>query len=218
MTVSNLTDALITLDPVFFDDRSSPGTTEKSILMQFLLGYVADVSAQELRDAKRLNLLSQDGYPYDYLAVAGVERNIPRWAGLSDEQYRQNLLDAWNVWLRAGTPSCIEQQISLMGLDARVTDDHMDISRFPSSVDYPSQFNVVIRIDGFVVKWDDGLLWDSGWKWDEVSINNRPSEAQLQSVREITAKFKDVFWICRDIVYEIGGVAVERFNPDIGAT
>src|SRR5690348_6886634 len=58
--------------------------------------------------AARMHLLDDPQSPDDVLPVIAQDRKLPRYPLETDDQHRQRLIDAWDIYELAGTEAVIE--------------------------------------------------------------------------------------------------------------
>lgn len=206
----NLTSHLKQFATNEYSDTSTPGKASLATFLQMILGFSADIARQYQEEAFNIGLLNTTSAPIKSLEIVANQRNIPLLAGLTHDQNVDNVLDAWNVWARAGIPAGIEQQVSLMGLSGRVSEDNIDTSKFPTNTVFPTQTNLEILVTGSASLWGS-MTWGS-FTWGEYIVENFPTDAQLQSCKDIIKTFKFYNWVFREIVIILNGSVLERYS------
>lgn len=184
----------------WFSDQSTKGSQDLSRLIRSVIGFSAD-AASTLRTGAFYSTMMTNDFASDHvIELWGAEVGIPRYAGISMDTYKENLLDAWNVWARAGTPRGIEQQANLMPFPARVdmSGEYLDDVTYTPIASNPSQYNLIIKATVEYVKWDN-IVWGS-FDWGELLAGSTPTTEMIQSYKDICNIFNHIQWVPRDIV------------------
>jgi hypothetical protein len=82
------------------------------------IGMMFDMVAESSRLGVKCWMIRSVEMPPDGLALHGLTRQLPRWAGESHAAYAQRLQKAWDMWAQAGTKQAIITQLAGLGLVA----------------------------------------------------------------------------------------------------
>lgn len=171
----------------------------------FVIGLMSDLIAEGASQAVTNWWINSRKPPEDWLAFLGNERLLPRYPKETSLQYRQRILDAWNIWPFAGDENTIEQQLETMGFTEVQVLDAAEVPLLPP-VGYWSQFWVYIAgghsITGSGPTYGS-FNWGDGTRYGPYGLN----ADEYAAVRGIIRKFKPTEWICREIVWQIEGWA-----------
>lgn len=184
-------------------------------LVGTMYGIPADTVSQGADEAFLHRCLLHELSPDDFLRLAGIERSLPQYAIEDNDDYRERLVDAWDVWPTAGSDTGIVQQLHTQGLSAsyivfnlapggEVYDGTTQvgarhIKQYPSHWDWWAEFAVLIDLPS-------GSIGNGAKPWQDVLGEYSGtgsilfSQAQLDTVRQVVDLFKPVGWLCREII------------------
>jgi hypothetical protein len=165
-----------------------------------------DSVAQGLAHAARSPWLkSEEGPAFDALRYLGSECSLPRYPGETWPQYKARLERVWEDWPLAGGEPAIVGQFAAAGFPG------VQILYFPSEPGprgepppYWSQFSLYFPLGSHPVtgageKWG-AFNWGSAL-WGPAGLT---AEAAF-TMRSIVRKWKPAQWVCRKLIFDLGG-------------
>ena len=109
--------------------------------------------------------------PADALPYLASERQLERMPGQTEANWRQTLLDAWNLWVWAGTKRGIRDAVLRTGYatDVAVYNAH----EWPDGPNVQGWATFWVTLSGVAWTndgvWDDPGVWDDGGTWDSTA-------------------------------------------------
>jgi hypothetical protein len=155
-----------------------------------MVGLYADLVAEGCSQAVKAHLLNMDTSPPDALPVIGSGRDMPRYPGETDAQYRSRLWDAWDAYVVGGTEAAITGQLAEYGLsNTRCISQH-DGWRFeiPPTGSEWSRFVVVIEQTH---SWATAYTYGTGYSYGTaMTYGSAATPDDVATVKGIIMKWK----------------------------
>lgn len=131
------------------------------------VGLTLDAYADDADAAVKVRFVGQ--CPPDALSYHGDERSLPRGPAETEDQYRAQLADAWEIWRLAGTPAGItrvlQHYLSTATIEIKAVRGWQDI--------WGSGVWGDTATWGDLTPWGDGSIWGGGvWGWDPPDHNS----------------------------------------------
>jgi hypothetical protein len=181
------------------------GPVASSLVGVLMLGF--DLAAQALSHAFRAPLDREEGGPaYDALKLLGRDTALPRYPIEGWNQHRARINRAWDDWpLAAGVPALIGQLAAAGFPNAELRYYLGEPGPHGEPAPYYSQFWVYLPkgshpVTGPGAGWGS-FNWGDGTLWGPAGI----TFAQIFTLRSIIAKWKPGQWVCRGVLFDVGG-------------
>lgn len=130
------------------------------------IGKVFDHAYNTVFEAGAAGSLDAPTFPADALALVGHERNIERYPGETNDEYKARVKGAWESWIQAGTMRLVTE-LEYLGLTAEIKEMHtLDWDWDGDSANWSRIWIVITGHDWEPVTWgQDGRFWDVNNVW-----------------------------------------------------
>jgi hypothetical protein len=152
--------------------------------------YMSDLVTEGMAQAIKAHLLEQATSPPDALPRIGNERRMPRYAGESDDQYRDRLLDAWYAYERGGTRVGVISQLAWYDIVANIVSFHDGwLFENPPLIYHWSRFAVFLTTH----PWSTAYLYGAGYSYGTpITYGSTATPAEVDTVKGLIRKWKPV--------------------------
>lgn len=164
----------------------------------------ADLIAEGVRQAIRARAASVA--PIDAYPRIGANTNIERFANDTDATYKDRLGKAFSIWQQAGTKQGLVRALAAFGFPGAIVVEDKDWDRPPKP--YWSQFWVVLPLGTHSVTTSTAVYGD-GHTYGQTDFLygvQGITTVQVDGLRRLVRKWKASRSICREFIFESGGV------------
>ncbi len=175
----------------------STGWGEK--LQGTVAGLVWDLIAQGSTDGARSPWLSLGlEQPTDALPVVSDERGLFKYLNETDAQWQARLVNAWDIWDRAGGEV---ETLAQLTAAAYVAEIYSPVTWSRSPLDWESQFWVLLTAPG---PFGAPSLAGAAIEGEHLCGVSGPPE-HIAQIRNIVSTFRAGHVVCRQIIIQISG-------------
>ena len=146
-------------------------------------GFVFDAIQEANFEAGAAGLLDAPTFPIEALEYIGHERNIERYVGESDAQYKARVKAAWESWPQAGTMRIVAE-LAQAGFTAEIKEVHT--WTWDANVAWWSRFWAVITSHG----WAPVYWGQPGRKWSDGVWGCDASQPEAATLLRLIRKWK----------------------------
>lgn len=180
-------------------------------LLPGTLGVLFDALTEGANQGVKARFPTSDTFPPDALPYVGAGKALERYPIDTDATYKARVLDAWDAWAQAGTPTAIVRQLAALGLTATIKENHTAGWNWDGSTANWSRFWVVITGHPWVGwTWGDGSIWGQ----PDLTWGSTATVDDVRSVRALVRKWKPAHVVCANIIVVLDAGTWAAEQPD----